>query len=81
MNQATTDRAASLALFLTEKKGTPLATWAGKLTADEQRALLGRVLGRGRIVINGNEETVCNRVQVCFGHDYDDRNVTKWAAL
>lgn len=82
MNQATrTDHAAALALFLTEKKGTPLATWAGKMTAAEQRALMGRNLGKGTIVIDGTAEIVCNRVKVCFGLDSDDRNVTKWAAL
>ena len=39
MNTAhTTDHAASLALFLTEKTGSCLATWKGKLPAADQRA-------------------------------------------
>lgn len=75
------DRAASLALFLLEKTGTVLGNWAGKMTAAEQRALFGRFIGKGRIVIDGTAETIANRVKVCFGHDYDDRNVTRWAAL
>lgn len=53
----------------------------GKLTAAEQRELLGRYLGKGKIVIDGEGETIANRVRVCFGHDYDDRNVTRWAVL
>lgn len=75
------DYAANLALFLVEKTGSVLKTWKGKLTAAEQRNLFGRNIGKGTIVINGEEETIANRVVVCFGHDYDDRNVTRWVAL
>lgn len=75
------DYAANLALFLTERKGSPLAVWTGKLSAAEQRALFGRFIGKGTIVIDGTEETVCNRVKVCFGLDSDDRNVTHWRNL
>lgn len=75
------DFAANLALFLLEKTGSVLGKWAGKLSAAEQRALLGRYLGKGTIIIDGNCETVCNRVKVAFGLDYEDRSVTKWAAL
>jgi hypothetical protein len=75
------DYAANLALFLLEKTGSVLTQWAGKLTANEQRALFGRAIGKGTIVIDGAQETVCNRVKVCFGMDWDDRNVTKWGAL
>ena len=76
-----TDFAANLALFLLEKTGTVLGAWASKMTATEQRELFGRFIGKGRIVIDGERETIANRVKVCFGHDYDDRNVTRWAAL
>lgn len=75
------DYAANLALFLLEKTGSVLGRWVGKMPAAEQRELFGRAIGRGRIVINGEEETVCNLVSVCFGQDYDYRNVTKWSAL
>lgn len=75
------NRSADLALFLTEKTGSCLSTWAGKLTAAQQRSLFGRFLGKGTIVINGTDETVCNRVKVCFGLDFDDRNVTTWRTL
>lgn len=75
------DYAANLALFLVAKTGSTLATWAGKMTAAEQRELFGRFIGKGKIVIDGERETIANRVKVCFGMDWDDRNVTKWAAL
>lgn len=75
------DYAANLALFLLEKTGTVFGRYVGKMTAAEQRALFGRVLGKGRIVIDGEEETISNLVSVCFGQDYDYRNVTKWSAL
>lgn len=73
--------AANLAFFLLEKTGKTTGLWSGKMTAAEQRNLFGRFLGKGRIVIDGYNEIIFNRVQVCFGHDYDDRNVTRWVAL
>lgn len=77
----TPDYAANLALFLLEKTGSIFGEWIGRMTAAEQRALFGRFIGKGRIVINGEEETIANRVKVCFGLDSDDRNVTRWSAL
>lgn len=75
------DFAASLALFLLSQTGTVFGQWSGRLTASEQRNLFGRFIGKGLIIINGTTETICNRVKVCFGHDYDDRNVTAWRNL
>lgn len=75
------DYAANLAIFLMEKTESVFSTWTGKLPANEQRKLFGRSIGKGSIVIDGERETIANRVKVCFGLDYDDRNVTKWAAL
>ena len=75
------DYAANLALFLLEKTGSIFSTWTGKLTATEQRALFGRAIGKGKIVIDGERELIANRVSVCFGLDYDDRNVIAWGAL
>lgn len=51
------------------------------MTATEQRKLFGRYIGKGEIVIDGENEIICNRVKVCFGLDYDDRSVLKWAEL
>ena len=75
------DYAAKLAIFLTEKTGSPLNWWSGKMSAAEQRELFGRFIGKGKIVIDGTEETICNRVKVCFGLDSDDRNVIRWRDL
>jgi len=75
------DYAAQLALFLLEKTGTIFGKFSGKMTAIEQRALFGRYIGKGQIIIDGATETICNRVKVCFGLDYDDRQVTKWSSL
>lgn len=75
------DHAASLALFLQEKKGSIFGRWSGKMTADEQRKLFGRFIGKGTIVIDGKEETVHNQVSVGFGQDWDDRNITAWRDL
>jgi hypothetical protein len=75
------DYAANLAIFLTEKTGSCLNTWAGKMKAAEQRALFGRYIGKGEVVIDGTNETIANRVKVCFGLDSDDRNVTSWKSL
>jgi len=75
------DYAANLALFLLGKTGSVLGKWSGRLKASEQRTLFGRYLGKGIIVIDGTYETVCNRVKVCFGQDYDDRSVTAWRVL
>ena len=75
------DYAANLGFFLLEKTGSIWGQWKGKMKAEDQRKLFGRFLGKGTIVIDGQTETICNRVKVCFGHDWDDRNVTKFAAL
>ena len=53
MTTTQVDYAANLALWLIEKRGTTLATWGTRMTADQQRALFGRVLGKGTIVVDG----------------------------
>lgn len=73
--------ASNLALFLLEKTGSVTGCYASRMTAAEQRALFGQYLGKGRIVIDGKNETICNRVKVCFGLDFDDRNVRQWRSL
>lgn len=75
------DYAANLAFFLLERTGSIFGVWSGKLSAADQRKLYGTSLGKGTIIIDGASETVCNRVKVCFGLDYDDRNVRKWKEL
>lgn len=75
------DYASNLAMFLQEKKGSIFGRWSGKMTADEQRKLFGRYIGKGTIVIDGQNETVHNQVSVGFGQDWDDRNITAWRDL
>lgn len=76
-----TDYAAQLAFFLLDNVGSILGTWRGRLTAKQQIKLFGQFIGKGTIIINGDDETIRNRVKVCFGHDYDDRNVMAWKEL
>ena len=80
-SQMQVDYAANLAFFLLEKVGTVLGNWQGRMPSSQQKALFGRYLGKGQIVIDGSTETLCNRVKVCFGLDYDDRNIISWANL
>lgn len=77
----TTDHAANLAMFVMEKTGSIFGNWSGRMSSTEQRALFGRYIGKGLIMIDGERETIANRVKVCFGLDYDDRNVTAWRSL
>ena len=81
MTKTTIDRAAMLALFLTERTGSCLKVWSGKLTAAEQRALLGRFLGKGKVWIDGANETVEHHVKVCFGADTECTANLKWSEL
>jgi hypothetical protein len=75
------DYAANLAIFLTERTGSCFKTWSGKLTATEQRALFGKFLGKGKIWIDGTEETIEHHAKVCFGLDTDCTFSRKWGAL
>ena len=75
------DYAANLAIFLTEKTGSCLKTWSGHLPAAEQRALIGRFIGKGKIWIDGANETIEHHVKVCFGTDTDCTFSRKWGAL
>lgn len=75
------DYAANLAIFLTERKGSALATWSGHLLASEQRALFGRFLGKGKLWIDGAAETVEHHRKVGFGFDSECTANLKWSAL
>lgn len=75
------DRAAFLALVLTEATGTTCGYIESRMSADEQREIFGRYLGKGVIQIDGNRAGVSMRVKVCFGTDYDIRAITHWRDL
>lgn len=73
----------NIAAFLMDKKGSVLATWKGKLSAKEQRALFGVYMGRGEIVIDGEREIVQHLVKVCHwnGQDSDPTFYAKWSDI
>ncbi len=75
------DYAANLAVFLTERKGSCLKTWSGRMTAAEQRALFGRFLGKGKLWIDGAAETIEHHRKVGFGFDSECTASLKWGAL
>ena len=53
-----TDFAANLAFFLLGHTGSIFGTWSGTMNAKKQNKILGCYLGRGTIVINGDNETI-----------------------
>jgi hypothetical protein len=75
------DYAATLAAFLTERKGSCLKTWGGYLTANEQRTLFGQFLGKGKLWIDGTAETIEHHRKICFGTDTECTISLKWSAL
>jgi hypothetical protein len=72
-----TDYAADLAIFLVEKIGN----WTGNLPAAQQRALFGRFLGKGKLIIDGSEERLAHVVKRCFGLDYEVTADLAWRNL
>lgn len=75
------DYAANLALFLTEKTGSCIGKWAGHLSAKEQKEIIGRFIGKGKIWINGNDETIEHHRKVCFGTDTECTFSKTWKEL
>lgn len=68
----------NLTAFLMEHKGSVLATWQGRLTAKEQRALFGCFIGKGKITIDGGREIINHSIKVCFGLDYENTVDYSW---
>lgn len=75
------NKANTLALFVLENTGSVWGKVAQRMTATRQRELFGVYLGKGLIVVDSEQEIVYNQVKVCFGTDYDNRNVTRWKDL
>lgn len=75
------DYAANLAHFLQDKTGSVLGSWRGHMSAKNQRALFGQFLGKGKITINGQTETVVHSVKRCFGLDFEVTANLKWRDL
>ena len=71
----------NLAFFLLENTGNVCGIYKGRMSAIEQRELFGCFLGKGKIIINGNDETICCRIKIAFGSDYEDRYSMRWTEL
>lgn len=71
-----------LRLFLLQHTGTVFGEWVGAMTAMEQRRLFGQSIGQGRIVINGQQQTVSNRIKQGYfpRRDVDQRAIA-WSDL
>lgn len=76
-----TDYAAQLALFLLAQTGSIWGRYRAPMPAKQQRALFGRFLGKGNIIIDGTDESVSMKRRVCFGTDWEEVGYTKWGAL
>jgi hypothetical protein len=79
--QTHTDFAANLAFFLQDKTGSIFGHWSGRMSAKDQRALMGQFLGKGTLVIDGNDETIKMVVSACFGQDTVISARATWAEL
>lgn len=75
------DFAANLAHFLTSNTDSCCGRWKGQMNAKDQRALFGRFLGKGMLVIDGANEQIMMVVSVCFGQDSDIRFRSSWAEI
>jgi hypothetical protein len=68
----------TLAYFLLDNTGSVFGTYSGKMTAKKQRELFGQYIGKGRLIIDGSDETIKHVIKVCFGLDYDVTFNKKW---
>jgi hypothetical protein len=68
---AKVDRAAAMAFFLMDQGVGIFGKWIGRMNAKDQRALFGQYLGKGEIIIDGEQEAVKMRVSIAFGQDWD----------
>lgn len=75
------DYAANVASFLMNKTGSTLKVWSGHMSAAEQRELFGRFLGKGKLWIDGAEETIEHYRKVCFGTDAECTKRLAWREL
>ena len=75
------DHACNLAHFLRDRTGSVYGKWCGSMPAKEQRALFGRFLGKGRLVIDGAAESIKHSRKVCFGTDFEVNHNVAWREL
>ena len=75
------DAAGNMAIFLLQETGSIWGKWSGRLSAADQRKLFGKVIGKGTLVIDGGDETVCHFRTVCFGTMVDCVSTDYWRDL
>ena len=75
------DAAANLAMFLLVNTGSIFGHWYGPMKAVEQRRLFGKFVGKGWVVIDGEEETVKHSTSVCFGTMREYQSEHSWRDL
>jgi hypothetical protein len=68
----------TLAHFLLSNTGSVCGCYIGTMKAKDQRTLFGQFIGKGRLIIDGSDETVKHVIKVCFGLDYDVTFNRKW---
>ena len=68
-------------MFLRANVGSIFGTWRGRICAADQRALLGRFVGKGLLRIDGAPEQVRMFVSVSFSGDVDTAFSASWAEL
>ncbi len=73
--------ATNLAFFLLDQTGSVNGRWSGRMPAKQQRAMFGRFLGKGALVISGDAETVTHTVKRCFGLDWEVTAKLNWRDL
>lgn len=61
--------AAAIGFFLQENGLGLWDRWEGRMSADDQRHLFGVKLGKGRIAIDGDTETVTHYYKTCYGQN------------
>lgn len=62
--------AARIGQFLIEKDLYTYSYWSGKVSKKDQMKYFGFYLGRGKIHVDGTEETIEMTKKVCFGQDW-----------
>ena len=68
----------ALAFFLIDQGKRVYGKWTGNISASDQRILFGSFIGKGRIVIDGERETVHHLIRICFGQDSDIDYTCGW---
>ncbi len=75
------DKGAAMAIFLLDNTGSIFGRWVGYMTADDQRTVFGRKIGKGMIEVDGEKELVALNVSVCFGTMRDTVWSSRWIEL